>query len=123
MKTETTAIRLRKLLSSKNMKQIDVLRRAQPFCEKYKIKLTKSDLSQYISGKVEPGQDKLTILGLALNVNEAWLMGYDVPMTKDSTSPQSLDSLDQELISSLERLTEDQKRLLLAQIRILEEHQ
>lgn len=44
----------------------------------------KSDISQYVSGKVEPGQDKLTILGLALNVSEAWLMGYDVPMARDS---------------------------------------
>ena len=46
--------------------------------------MNKNDLSQYVNGKTEPGQEKLTILGLALNVNEAWLMGYDVPMERDS---------------------------------------
>ena len=30
-----------------------------------------------VNGKVQPGNDKLFILGLALNVNEAWLIGYD----------------------------------------------
>ena len=40
--------------------------------------MNKSDISQYVSGKVEPNQDKLAVLGMALGVNEAWLMGYDV---------------------------------------------
>ena len=47
---------------------------AAPYSKKYGIKLNKNDLSQDVSGKVEPGQNKLYILGLALNVNEAWLM-------------------------------------------------
>ena len=42
------------------------------------IRLAKNDLSQYVSGKVEPSQEKLTLLSLALEVNEPWLMGYDV---------------------------------------------
>ena len=33
---------------------------------------------------MEPSQDKLFILGQVLDVNEAWLMGYDVPMDKGS---------------------------------------
>ncbi|MEG1497684.1 MAG: hypothetical protein RR385_09965, partial [Clostridiales bacterium] len=35
-------------------------------------------------GKVEPGQEKLTILGLTLGVSEVWLMGYDVSMERDT---------------------------------------
>ena len=38
--------------------------------------MNKSDLSQYVSGLVEPGQEKLSILGMALNVSEAWLIPY-----------------------------------------------
>lgn len=38
----------------------------------------KNDLSQYVSGKSKPGQSKLYILSLALNVSEEWLMGYGV---------------------------------------------
>ena len=50
--------------------------------------MNKSDISQYVSGLVEPGQEKLFILGKALNVSEVWLMGYDVPRqrTEDITN-------------------------------------
>lgn len=69
-------------MTERNLKQVDILNLATPFCQKYGIKLNKNDLSQYVSGKVEPGQNKLYILGQALNVSEAWLMGFDVPMEK-----------------------------------------
>ena len=85
MKTENTSIRLKKLMYQRGLKQVDILNLAKPFCERYGIKLNKNDLSQYVSGKVEPGSNKLTILGLALGVSEAWLMGYDVPMSRGSS--------------------------------------
>lgn len=44
--------------------------------------MNKSDISQYCSGKAEPNQSKLFVLGAALNVSEGWLMGYDVPMER-----------------------------------------
>ena len=70
-------------MDKRELKQVDILKMCKPFCEKYNIKLNKNDLSQYVSGKVLPSQNKLYILGLALNVSEPWLMGYDVPMDKD----------------------------------------
>lgn len=70
-------------MEERNLKQIDILKLAEPFCKKYRIKLNKSDLSQFVNGKVVPGQWKLTILALALNVSEVWLMGHDVPMERD----------------------------------------
>lgn len=81
---ETTSIRLKRIMEERNLKQIDILKLAEPFCKKYKVKLNKSDLSQFVSGKVVPGQWKLTVLGLALNVSEVWLMGHDVPMERDA---------------------------------------
>ena len=77
---ETTGKRLRTIMEERNLKQVDILRMCEPYCEKYGVKLAKNDLSQYISDKVQPKQDKLSILGMALGVSEAWLMGYDVPM-------------------------------------------
>lgn len=74
--------RLNQAMKIRSLKQVDVLKAAKPYCDKYGIKLTKSDLSQYVSGKVEPRQEKLTILSLALSVSEAWLMGYDVSMER-----------------------------------------
>ena len=84
MTVATTSHRLNQIISVRHIRQIDIIESAKPFSEKYGVKLNKNDLSQYVNGKTEPGQEKLTILGLALNVNEAWLMGYDVPMERDS---------------------------------------
>ena len=79
MKRKNTSIRLKEIMKDRNLKQVDILKLAQPFSEEYHIKLNNSDVSQYLSGKSEPGQDKLFILGMALDVNESWLMGFDVP--------------------------------------------
>lgn len=89
MKVATTSQRLNQIISERHIRQIDIIESAKPYSEKYGVKLNKNDLSQYVNGKTEPGQEKLTILGLALNVNEAWLMGYDVPMERaQSGTPQ-----------------------------------
>ena len=80
MKPYSTSLRLKEIMSKHNLKQIDILNACKPLCNKYNVKFGKSDLSQYISGKVEPGQEKLSVLAEALKVSEAWLMGYDVPM-------------------------------------------
>ena len=93
MKVATTSQRLNQIISVRHIRQIDIIESAKPFSEKYGVKLNKNDLSQYVNGKTEPGQEKLTILGLALNVNEAWLMGYDVPMERaQSGTPQLLET-------------------------------
>lgn len=49
-----------------------------------KTGIAKSSLSEYINGKYEAKQDGVYLLAKALNVNEAWLMGLDVPMEKES---------------------------------------
>ncbi len=88
-KIYTTSERLNQIMEERNLKQIDILNLAAPYCKEYNIKLQKNDLSQYVSGKVEPKQDKLTVLGLALNVSEVWLMGYDVPMNRNQNLNES----------------------------------
>lgn len=77
---KTTSDRLKEYMNMTGLKQVDILEKCKPFCEKYNIRIGKNDLSQYVSGKVQPRQNKLSILGMALGVSEAWLMGYDVPM-------------------------------------------
>lgn len=86
MGKENTSIRLKQIMSDRNIRQADILELCKPYCQEYNVKLGRNDLSQYVSGKVEPGQKKLTVLGMALNVNEAWLMGFDVPMER--TTPE-----------------------------------
>lgn len=82
MKDSTTSDRLRFIMNSRNLRQTDILELCKPYCERYNVRLAKNDLSQYVSGKIEPKQDKLSILSFALNVSEAWLAGYDVPMER-----------------------------------------
>ena len=87
MKISNTADRLKEIMREQNIRQVDIIERARYFSSKYDAKITKTDLSQYVSGKVEPGQAKLFVLASALNVNEAWLMGYDVPKARNSFAP------------------------------------
>lgn len=88
MKT-TTSNRLKEIMSEQNLRQVDILEMIAPYSKKMDIRLAKNDLSQYVSGKVEPSQEKLTLLSLALNVSEPWLMGYDVPKQEITSSPNS----------------------------------
>lgn len=47
-----------------------------------KTGIAKSSLSEYINGKYEAKQDGVYLLAKALDVNEGWLMGLDVPMER-----------------------------------------
>ena len=78
-KTERVAARLKNIIKQNSLKNVYVLNLARPYCEKYNVKLAKNYLSQYCSGKNEPGKDILNVLSLALDVNPAWLQGFDVP--------------------------------------------
>ena len=65
--------RLNTAMSIRNMKQVDLVE---------KTGLGKSAISQYCSGVYEPKQRALYKLAKALDVSEAWLMGYDVGMER-----------------------------------------
>lgn len=113
MKPHNTSDRLKQIMAIRRIKQADILEMSKPYCQKYKIKMGKSALSQYVSGKTEPGQAKLTILSLALNVSEAWLMGYDVPMERSSHHSSAQPSGIQPLVQKWSQLNrEGQEKLL-----------
>lgn len=122
MKKYTTSDRLRQIMSDRNLKQIDIINLAKPYCKRYGIKLGRNDLSQYVSGKVEPGQYKLYVLGQALNVNEAWLMGYEVPMERDYKTVAPKEESKQELATPVSFSPEEtQEKILLKGYRQLDE--
>lgn len=126
MKKANTADRLKEVMKERSLRQIDVLDKAKPFCDKYGIKLTKSDLSQYVNGKVDPGQEKLTILGLALDVSEAWLMGFDVSKERkinkeQPTNISELSNAKQMLIDYAYTLSDEQAILALRVLKSISE--
>ena len=121
--------RIKEALSIRGMKQVEL-------CEITKI--PKSALSQYISGAFEPKQDRIYLISKALDVSEAWLMGYDVPMGRKKISPEEpklsegekiwmelyhkLSSETRELlidtIGSFDSLSEDKQKLALQMLRV-----
>lgn len=64
------AERLHEALTAAGKKQADLMRETG---------LDRGAISSYLSGKYEPKQKAIFLMARALNVNEAWLMGYDVP--------------------------------------------
>ena len=110
--TESCAIRIKKALSIRNMKQSEL-------CEKTKI--PKSALSEYISGAYEPKQDRVFIMAQALNVDPVWLMGFDVPMEKEdkksSPNEASLTEGERVMLELFRAIPEDQQPVVLAMIR------
>ena len=79
MRQSNTSERLKQIMRERGLKQVDILSAVNPYCKKLNLKMNRSDISQYVNGKVEPNQPKLTALSMALNVSETWLMGYDTP--------------------------------------------
>lgn len=115
MKKENTAMRLKQIMDEKHLRQIDILNLTIPYCEKYNVKMNKSDISQYCSGKTEPNQNKLFILGKALNVNETWLMGFDVPRERPGSAKQfpEKDSYEHLVITEMQKMNQKGKIKLL----------
>lgn len=70
---EPTALRLKKAMEYRQMKQIELVEATG---------IGKSAISQYLSGKIVPKQDKIYLIAKALGVNEGWLMGYNIPMER-----------------------------------------
>jgi len=84
MLTESFAVRLKKALEYKGMKQIELAD---------KTNIDKSLISNYLKGKYEAKQNNIYLMAQALDVSEAWLMGYDVPRerVKDTTNERYLE--------------------------------
>lgn len=74
---EAFAERLRYIMQEKRLKQVDVIRLVQSLDEKDRVKLGKSHMSQYLSGKTEPRIEVVRALAKALRVNPLWLLGED----------------------------------------------
>lgn len=80
--------RLQEALAVAGKKQADLRRETG---------LDRGAVSSYLSGKYEPKQKAIYLMARALNVNEAWLMGYDVPKER-TTEHKKNDQLAQLIV-------------------------
>ena len=99
MLVDSFANRLSIAMKNRNMKQVELHERTH---------VSESLISKYLSGKALPRQKKIYSLAQALEVNEAWLMGYDVSSTP---LPSHLKSSDLDKTKNLS-LEEKRKKLL-----------
>ena len=112
-RVESCSKRIAEALRIKGMKQYELCKLAN---------VPKSSLSLYLSGAYEPKQDRVYDMAKALNVSEAWLMGYDVPMErqvkKNSPSGSELSEGEQMILDLFRRVPEDKQKMLLQMIRV-----
>lgn len=112
IRVATCAERLKKALSTRGMSQAELCKLTQT---------PKSAVSQYLSGKYEPKQDRIYAFSKVLNVSEAWLMGLDVPMERQKTQSkdnQSLTEGERVMLDLFRKVPKDQQQLVLQMIRV-----
>ena len=85
MSKDTFSDRLKAAMQAKQFKQVDLIRAAQ----RRGVKLGKSHVSQYVSGKTVPRSDILHCLADVLQVDPDWLLAKDTDAQKN---PDSADS-------------------------------
>ena len=111
MKTDTFATRLRIALNEKNLKPVDLAN---------KTGIDRASISHYLSSNYEPKSDKLLKIAEALDVNETWLMGYDVPKERIDPLLDKKDSVLNNYILSCSNNKIEQE--LLVKCTMLEEY-
>lgn len=72
--------RLEIALAARNMKAVDLAE---------KTGINKARISQYVNGIYTPKSKATYLIAQALNVDEKWLMGFDVPMEKTESVQNS----------------------------------
>lgn len=86
MQRSSTSQRLKQIMLERNLRQVDILEKSKPYQRELGVKMGRSALSQYVTGKSKPDDKKLTLLSQTLDVSETWLMGYDAPKERDNNS-------------------------------------
>ena len=76
---DTFANRLLIAMKKNNINQIELSEKTTLHGKK----ISQSLINKYLKGKAFARQDNIYILSKILNVNEVWLMGYNVPMDKN----------------------------------------
>ena len=88
MSKENFALRLKASMAQQGKKQVDLIRAAS----EQGVKLGKSHISQYVSGKTLPRPDILHFLADTLQVDADWLRG-DEPADAQAASGDSGNSI------------------------------
>ena len=115
MERSSTSARLRQLMSETGLRQVDILDKSKPFQKQLGVKMGRSALSQYVTGKSKPDDKKLYLLSKTLGVSEAWLMGYDVEKKRVPDNERNSTSNEQvEILPIYNKLEEQRQEKVLS---------
>ena len=105
------SMRLKEALLLTGIKQIELSRLSN---------IDKGTINNYVMGKYVPKQEKLNRLADALNVNPAWLMGYDVTMEREKNTPDKIILTEGEemLLELFRQIPEEQQKVFLEMGRV-----
>lgn len=111
-KVETFAARLKKAIDIRGITQAELAKQTG---------ISTSSISHYLKGDWEGKQDAVYAIALALDVSEAWLMGFDAKIDRVRTMPATVtdDGLDSETIRLLSKLPHEKKQNVADYIRFL----
>ena len=98
MKNEITSKRLQSAMDQQHMKAQELSTRSG---------LNKASISQYINGTHAPSNISAGKMAAVLNVNPVWLMGYDVPMARDTMQGPVSYYMDEETAALAQEMFED----------------
>lgn len=87
--------RLKEVLDKRGLRAVDLMDMTG---------VPKSAISFYLAGKSKPKADRIYIIAQALDISEAWLLGYDVPMARSLESKKN-----DQLAKLVVRLRNDEK--------------
>lgn len=112
-RVSNTSQRLKEALDNSKMKQAELSRRTG---------LDKGSIHHYLSGRYEPKSSAINKMAIALNVSEAWLWGYDVPMAREektiSTNELPLTDGEKALLDLFNQVPKENQQMVLDMIRI-----
>ncbi|MBR6314970.1 MAG: helix-turn-helix transcriptional regulator [Clostridia bacterium] len=109
---ESVADRLSRALRIRKMRQSDLAMMTG---------IDKGSISCYCSGRYSPKDDKIFLMAMALQVNPAWLSGFDVPMEEQNLPPleDSRDSAYEEAIRLFQRISPEKQQEVLRYLRFV----
>lgn len=101
--------RLREALDHNGMKAIDLATL---------LGISRGTVSEYLSGVKKPRDARLHQIALILDVNDAWLDGYDdVPMERSVITAAEAD----EILKDIRSLSPDHQRIVLSLLKTLKD--
>lgn len=115
MTVKSFAERLQELMEMKHLNNAEFARA---------VGLSKSSISRYLSGQFQAKQDTIFMIARNMNVDPAWMLGYDVPIAPESFRDQiDLDMITADeiaVIKEYRKLSPDDQAFIIATIKRLQ---